>query len=47
MSNLRFGSYYRDDVLGDPSGEDHANIRNFMKYGWDGVLFDSNALTAK
>jgi len=42
-----FGSYYRDDVLGDPSGEDHANIRNFMKYGWDGVLFDSNALTAK
>jgi hypothetical protein len=42
-----FGSYYRDDVLGNPAGEDHANIRNFMKYGWDGVLFDSNALTEK
>ena len=42
-----FGSYYRDDVLGNPTGEDHANIRNFMKYGWDGIVFDSNALTAK
>jgi hypothetical protein len=42
-----FGSYYRSDVLGNPAGEDHANIRNFMKYGWDGILFDSNALTAK
>jgi hypothetical protein len=42
-----FGRYYRSDVLGNPTGEDHANIRNFMKYGWDGIVFDSNALAAK
>ena len=42
-----FGRYYRIDVLGNSAGEDHANIRNFMKYGWNGILFDSNALTAK
>lgn len=39
-----FGSYYRDDVLGNPSGEDHANIRNFMNDGWAGIQFDGEAL---
>ena len=34
-----FGAYYRDDVLGSPEGTDHANIRNFMKVGWEGVTF--------
>ena len=24
-----------------PNGTDHANIRNFMKYGWDGIEFRS------
>ncbi|MBR9858558.1 MAG: HopJ type III effector protein, partial [Gammaproteobacteria bacterium] len=24
-----FGSFYRNDVLGNPDGEDHQNIRNF------------------
>lgn len=42
-----FGAYYRDDVLKNPEGTDHQNIRNFMKYGWDGVKFDSMPLTAK
>lgn len=42
-----FGSYYREDVLGNPAGEDHANIRNFMKYGWAGILFDGEALVPK
>ena len=42
-----FGAYYRDDVLKHPQGTDHQNIRNFMKYGWDGVKFDSMPLTAK
>jgi hypothetical protein len=40
-----FGTYYRDDVLGNPDGSDHANIRNFMKYGWEGIAFDSPALS--
>ena len=35
-----FGCYYRDDVLKDPQGDNHQNIRNFMKTGWDGVSFD-------
>lgn len=42
-----FGTYYRDDVLGNPAGEDHANIRNFMHHGWDGIFFASDALQIK
>lgn len=42
-----FGTYYRDDVLGNPSGSDHANIRNFMQTGWAGVRFESEPLEAK
>jgi len=34
-----FGTYYREDVLGNPDGTDHANIRSFVKVGWDGVTF--------
>jgi hypothetical protein len=34
-----FGKFYRDDVLGNPDGDDHQNIRNFMKTGWEGVTF--------
>jgi hypothetical protein len=26
-----FGAYYQEDVLGDPDGTSHQNIRNFMK----------------
>jgi len=39
-----FGQYYRDDVLAHPEGKDHANIRNFMKLGWEGITFSDNAL---
>jgi hypothetical protein len=42
-----FGAYYRDDVLKHPEGNDHQNIRNFMKTGWAGVKFDSMPLAAK
>lgn len=42
-----FGDYYRLDVLNDPNGTSHRNIRNFMQYGWDGIRFDGVALTAK
>ena len=39
--------YYRE-VLADPKGTSHANIRNFMKYGWEGVPFENGiALTRK
>ncbi len=42
-----FGDYYRKDVLDSPSGDGHQNIRNFMKFGWEGIHFSSVALTAK
>lgn len=40
-----FGDYYRVDVLQNPEGNDHQNIRNFIEQGWDGVKFEGNALT--
>jgi len=40
-----FGHFYRDDVLGHPEAEDHQNIRNFMRSGWDGIKFDNQVLT--
>ena len=42
-----FGKYYRDDVLKNPLGSDHTNIRKFMEYGWMGICFDGVALRAK
>jgi hypothetical protein len=39
-----FGHFYFDHVLKHPEGTDHANIRNFMKYGWDGIRFQGEAL---
>ncbi|UUM32410.1 HopJ type III effector protein [Vibrio japonicus] len=42
-----FGAFYREDVLNNPQGDDHANIRNFIQFGWDGVQFESEALKAK
>merc|ERR1719191_2521832 len=41
-----FGRYYREDVLKNPEGTDHGNIRNFMAAGWDGVKFP-NGLALK
>ena len=39
-----FGKYYREDVLKNPEGSDHGNIRNFMISGWQGISFDAEAL---
>jgi hypothetical protein len=41
-----FGDYYRKDVLEHPEATDHANIRNFMRYGWEGIEFKAPALQA-
>ena len=42
-----WGQYYRE-VLKDADGDSHQNIRNFMKYGWEGVPFENGiALTRK
>lgn len=42
-----FGDYYRIDVLQNPEGSDHANIRNFMVSGWQGIHFEGAALAAR
>lgn len=39
-----FGDYYRVDVLQHPENEDHQNIRNFIKFGWEGISFEGEAL---
>jgi hypothetical protein len=42
-----FGAYYFEEVLGDPNGTNHQNIRNFMNTGWDGIQFEGEALVLK
>jgi len=41
-----FGQYYQE-VLADPEGGAHQNIRNFITYGWEGLEFDSPILVRK
>jgi len=41
-----FGQYYQD-VLNTPESDSHANIRNFMTYGWEGLKFESPVLGRK
>lgn len=42
-----FGKYYRDDVMKNPGGSDHQNIRNFIRSGWDGISFETAPLRTK
>ncbi len=42
-----FGDFYRTDVLKNPEAKDHQNIRNFLSFGWDGILFENDALKKK
>jgi hypothetical protein len=42
-----FGDFYTVDVLQNPDGNDHQNIRNFMQFGWQGIEFMGEALTLK
>ena len=41
-----FGAFYRKDVLENPEGTDHQNIRNFIEFGWEGVAFEGESLSA-
>ena len=40
-----FGDYYWVDVLRHPEAENHRNLRNLMRYGWEGVVFSAPALS--
>lgn len=42
-----FGDFYRKDVLENPQGADHQNIRTFMRDGWAGIAFKGEAIHAK
>lgn len=41
-----FGEHYQN-VLEDANGTSHQNIRNFMEFGFEGLVFDGEALEAK
>ena len=38
-----FGEHYAE-VLSNPNGDSHKNIRTFMCCGWPGIAFDGQAL---
>lgn len=42
-----FGDFYRKEVLENPNGDNHQNIRNFIKFGWEGIHFENEALVEK
>lgn len=42
-----FGDYYRIEVLQHPGEQNHLNIRNFIRYGWEGIAFLDSALTER
>ncbi|WP_100613552.1 HopJ type III effector protein [Confluentibacter citreus] len=42
-----FGKYYFEEVLNNLNGTGHQNIRNFMKTGFEGLVFDSMPLREK
>lgn len=42
-----FGKFYAQDVLQDPTGSSHQNIRNFIKTGFEGLSFEGEALEDK
>jgi len=41
-----FAEHYQV-VLATPNGADHQNIRQFMANGWQGILFEGDALLMK
>lgn len=41
-----FAEHYQS-VLNNPGGTDHQNIRQFMTYGWPGIVFEGQALLEK
>jgi hypothetical protein len=41
-----FGEHYQKVIL-TPNEEDHQNIRNFIKFGWEDIHFEKDALLEK
>lgn len=47
QTTLKLFVEHYHSVLNNPSGNDHQNIREFMKNGWSGVSFQGQALRTK
>lgn len=47
QDTLKLFAEHYDSVKADPKGTNHANIRNFRFYGWQGFLMQHNCLTPK
>lgn len=43
---LLFCEHYQA-VLNTPEATTHQNIRNFIRFGWDGITFEAEALVLK
>ncbi len=43
---MLFGEHYAQ-VKSTPNGTEHANIRNFLHWGWQGFLMQKNPLTLR
>lgn len=42
-----FGAYYFEEVLKNPEGSNHQNIRNFIKTGFAAIQFEAEVLLEK
>ena len=47
LTTLKLWSEHYFNVLNDPNGTSHGNIRNFIKYGWLGIDFLTNSIENK
>ncbi len=47
VDTLKLFAEHYDNVLQNPQGTNHANIRNFQKFGWQAFLMEHNPLTKK
>ncbi|AXI03243.1 HopJ type III effector protein [Aquirhabdus parva] len=47
LDTLKLFAEHYQAVKATPAGEDHQNIRNFIRYSWAGLVFEGQALTAK
>lgn len=47
VDTLKLFCEHYQSVLDNPNAHDHANIRNFRFWGWEGFLMQKNPLTPK
>lgn len=47
VDTLKLFAEHFANVKATPQGENHANIRNFMFFGWQGFLMEKNPLSEK